>query len=84
MPSFIALVRKWSCRRHTRLICSDHLFCYSFLLRHLVLEMLLALLQHVQLLPQRKDGLFGRILARLGAAAAAEPAPHCAVLLSLS
>ena len=60
----------------TRLVARDVLARDGVLLGHLVLQVLLALLQHVELLPQRQDGLLGRVLARLRAAAAGEPAPH--------
>ena len=47
----------------------------SFLLINLVLKVLLALLQHVQLGPKSQDGILGAVLALLRTAAA-EPAPH--------
>lgn len=47
----------------------------SILFRHLVLQMSLSFLKHIELLAQGKDGIFRRILPLLSRAAA-EPRPH--------
>lgn len=49
--------------------------CCGILLRDLILEMLLPLLQHIQLSAQHQDSVLGRLLALLGGCAA-EPGPH--------
>lgn len=61
--------------QHTILIRRDILPGNRILLRHLILQMLLPLLQHVQLAPQHQDGVFGRILPLLRGRTA-EPGPH--------
>lgn len=49
--------------------------CRGILLRNLILQMFLPLLQHIQLLPQEQDSVLGGILALLSGSAA-EPGPH--------
>ena len=67
----------------TSLICRNILSCNLILLVHLIHQMSLTLLQHIQLLPQIQDGLFRCISPILCVALAAEPAgaPHVGRLL---
>ena len=62
---------------HTGFVRRDVFPCKCVLLFHLVLQVLLALVQHLKLAAQLQDGLLGRILLGLAAAEPAEaPAGH--------
>lgn len=66
----------WSPRvnKRTILVGVDILPCQGILLVYLGLQVPLTLLQHLQLRPQREDGILGVIFPPRGAAA--KPAPH--------
>jgi hypothetical protein len=57
---------------HTSLVCVDELPGLLVLLIHLVLQVLLTLVQHLEGAPQLQDGLLGGIF--LGSRIAAKPA----------
>src|SRR5690242_5906355 len=71
------LRRGRSGRRHTGFVCGDIFPCKCVLLVHLVLHVLLALVQHLELPAQAQDRLLWRILLGLAAAKPAKtPARH--------
>lgn len=91
-PTFVSLVTSFFFRllsrisdaalagchlRLTACVVSRHVLARSsVLVGNLILQVRLALLQHVKLRPQAQDRIFGRVFAVLRRTAAAEPAPH--------
>lgn len=67
----------WNRARLTTCVVGGHVLAgCGVLIGNLVLQVRLALLQHIQLRAQPKDSSLGRVFAVLRRTAAAEPAPH--------